>query len=69
MAHLGGLRLLATGIYMSIIPAQQDPHPLPPALIHSTPFVHSHRSGNVLAAQLRYSQGTHDYFTVGLEPT
>jgi hypothetical protein len=39
MAHLGGLRLLATGIYMT---AQQDPHPLPPALIHSTPFVHSY---------------------------
>jgi hypothetical protein len=29
MAHLGGLRMLATGIYMSIIPAQQAPtsHP------------------------------------------
>jgi hypothetical protein len=37
MAHLGGLRALATGIYMSIIPAQQAPtsHPTCTHTLHS----------------------------------
>ena len=37
MAHLGGLRELATGIYTSIIPAQQAPtsHPTCIHTLHS----------------------------------
>jgi hypothetical protein len=43
MAHMGGLRALATGIYTSIIPAQQTPtsHPTCTHTLHSLSSIHT----------------------------